>query len=183
MKTPVICLASLMLLAPACKKEEGAQPTTTAAAPASQPAAAPPTAAAPTAAAPAAPKPGAPETPTDLKDPQGVETTPSGLKYRVLTPPAASGPRPQPTDRVTVHYSGWLEDGTLFDSSVTRGQPATFPLNRGIAGWTEGVGLMSVGEKRRFWIPYQLAYGEAGRPPKIPPKATLIFDVELIKIN
>jgi peptidylprolyl isomerase len=130
----------------------------------------------------ALPAPSVPETPTDLKDPQGATATASGLKSRVLTA-GKGGPSPAPTDKVTVHYSGWLEDGTMFDSSVKRGMPATFPLNGVIKGWTEGVGLMTVGEKRRFWIPFELAYGESGRPPVIPPKATLVFDVELIKIN
>ena len=132
--------------------------------------------------APAAAAPGAPQTPPDLKDPQGVTATASGLRFRVLQP-GQGGSSPLPTDKVTVHYSGWLEDGTLFDSSVKRGMPATFPLNGVIKGWTEGVGLMTVGEKRRFWIPFGLAYGESGRPPVIPPRATLVFDVELIKVN
>jgi len=85
------------------------------------------------------------------------------------------------TDTVKVHYSGWLEEGTMFDSSVKRGQPATFPLNRVIRGWTEGVADMQVGEKRKFRIPANLAYGSRGRP-SIPPDSTLIFDVELLDI-
>ena len=93
-----------------------------------------------------------------------------------------SGGNPSPTDRVTVHYTGWLTNGKKFDSSVDRGQPATFPLNGVIAGWTEGVSGMKPGGKRYLVIPYELAYGESGRPPTIPAKATLVFEVELISI-
>ena len=107
--------------------------------------------------------------------------TESGLMSIILT--EGDGPSPQPTDTVEVHYTGWLLDGTKFDSSVDRGAPATFPLNRVIAGWTEGVGLMKVGEKRKLLIPYDLGYGERGSPPRIPPKAALVFDVELLSIK
>lgn len=93
-----------------------------------------------------------------------------------------SGGNPGPTDRVTVHYTGWLTNGTKFDSSHDRGQPATFPLNGVIAGWTEGVGGMKPGGKRYLVIPFELAYGAAGRPPTIPARATLVFEVELISI-
>jgi len=112
---------------------------------------------------------------------QGAWTeTPSGLKYAEIR--AGTGEKPPgPTTRVKVHYTGWLLDGTKFDSSVDRGQPSDFPLNRVIAGWTEGVGSMQVGGKRKLLIPFKLAYGESGRPP-IPPRATLIFDVELLEI-
>ncbi len=105
----------------------------------------------------------------------------SGLQYEVLT--AADGDKPKASDRVTTHYEGRLLDGTVFDSSYKRGQPATFPLNGVIKGWTEGLQLMSVGSKWRLFIPSDLAYGDRGAPPSIPPKATLIFDVELLSIE
>ncbi len=110
-------------------------------------------------------------------------TTASGLRYSVLTPGAADGPRPKLRDSVTVHYTGWLEDGTVFDSSVTRGEPATFKLGQVIEGWNEGLALMTPGAKHKLVIPYQLAYGEQGRPPVIPAKATLIFEVELLSFE
>ncbi len=107
--------------------------------------------------------------------------TDSGLMYTDLE--VGDGDQASPTGRVTVHYSGYLEDGTQFDSSVERGDPITFPLNAVIAGWTEGVGSMREGGRRKLVIPYNLAYGEQGRPPAIPPRATLIFDVELITVH
>lgn len=110
-----------------------------------------------------------------------VTTTESGLQYEVLT--AAEGPKPLATNSVTVHYVGQLINGEMFDSSVDRGEPATFPLNRVIGGWTEGVQLMSEGAKYRFYIPYELGYGARGAGAAIPPYSTLIFDVELLKIN
>lgn len=110
-----------------------------------------------------------------------VTTTASGLQYEVLK--EGEGPHPSATDKVTVHYTGKNLDGSVFDSSVERGQPATFPLNGVIAGWTEGVQLMKPGAKYRFYIPSQLAYGERGAGADIAPGATLMFDVELISIN
>lgn len=112
---------------------------------------------------------------------EGVKTTASGLQYEVIT--AAEGAKPKATDTVTVHYHGTLLDGTVFDSSVERGEPTEFPLNRVIPGWTEGVQLMSVGEKYRFFIPYDLAYGERGAGADIKPFSTLIFEVELLGIG
>ena len=112
---------------------------------------------------------------------EGVTVTASGLQYEVMT--AGEGAKPLATDQVTVHYTGTTIDGKVFDSSVQRGQPATFGLNQVIAGWTEGVQLMSVGAKYKFYIPYQLAYGERGAGADIAPYAALIFEVELIKIN
>ena len=110
-----------------------------------------------------------------------IVSTASGLRY--IDAKVGDGASPKATDRVTVHYTGWLTDGKKFDSSVDRGQPATFALNQVIKGWTEGVGSMKVGGKRRLIIPPDLGYGARGFPPSIPGGATLIFDVELIKIN
>ena len=111
----------------------------------------------------------------------GVQTTESGLQYQVLEPGTGTT-HPIETDRVKVHYHGTLIDGTVFDSSVDRGEPISFALNRVIAGWTEGLQLMVEGEKTRFFIPSTLAYGNR-RAGKIQPGSTLIFDVELIGIN
>lgn len=109
-----------------------------------------------------------------------VVTTASGLQYEVLT--EGNGKKPKATDTVRCHYEGRLIDGTVFDSSYKRNQPADFGLNQVIAGWTEGVQLMGEGAKYRFYIPYLLAYGEGGAGDMIPPFSTLIFDVELIKV-
>ncbi len=111
---------------------------------------------------------------------EGVVVLPSGLQYSVIT--EGKGAKPKATDKVKCHYEGTLIDGTVFDSSYRRGEPATFPLNGVIAGWTEGVQLMAEGSKYRFYIPYNLAYGSRGAGASIPPYAALIFDVELIEI-
>ena len=110
----------------------------------------------------------------------GVVATESGLQYEVLT--EGEGAKPVATDTVKVHYHGTLQDGTVFDSSVDRGEPVEFPLNRVIPGWTEGLQLMSVGSKYKFFIPSALAYGEAGSPPNIAPNSALVFEVELLEI-
>ena len=109
-----------------------------------------------------------------------VTQTKSGLQYEVLT--EGTGKSPKATDTVRCHYEGRLLDGTVFDSSYKRGEPADFGLNQVIPGWTEGVQLMKEGAKFRFHIPYLLAYGERGAGAQIPPYSTLIFDVELIKV-
>ena len=110
-----------------------------------------------------------------------MKTTASGLQYQVLR--EGNGKQPKATDQVECHYEGTLIDGTKFDSSYDRGQTATFPLNQVIAGWTEGLQLMHEGAKYRFFIPYQLAYGERGAGASIPPYAALIFDVELVAVK
>ena len=111
---------------------------------------------------------------------EGVVVLPSGLQYQVLK--EGNGKKPSATDQVKCHYEGTLIDGTIFDSSYQRNEPATFGLNQVIAGWTEGVQLMSEGAKYRFFIPYNLAYGERGADAQIPPFAALVFDVELLKV-
>ena len=112
---------------------------------------------------------------------EGVQVTASGLQYEVLE--ATIGQKPKATDTVKVHYEGTLIDGTVFDSSYRRGESISFPLNGVIKGWTEGLQLMSVGSKYKFFIPYQLAYGERGAGQQIPPYAALIFTVELLGIE
>ena len=111
---------------------------------------------------------------------EGVTVLPSGLQYMALK--EGAGKKPKATDKVKCHYEGTLPNGTVFDSSYRRGEPAVFPLNGVIAGWTEGVQLMAEGAKYRFFIPYHLAYGERGAGQSIPPYAALVFDVELIEV-
>jgi len=110
-----------------------------------------------------------------------LKTTASGLQYAVTK--EGTGKAPKSTDKVTVHYAGWLTNGTAFDSSYKRGQPASFPLNGVIKGWTEGLQLMKEGGATTFVIPAQLGYGARGAPPVIGPNATLVFHVELIKVG
>lgn len=112
---------------------------------------------------------------------EGVRETQSGLQYKVIK--EGTGKSPGPKDRVTVHYTGMLPDGTVFDSSVERGQPATFGVSQVIPGWTEALQLMKEGGKMTLFIPYELAYGEQGAGGVIPPYSTLIFDVELLKVE
>lgn len=112
---------------------------------------------------------------------QGVVTLADGLQYEILT--AGTGAKPKATDKVLVHYHGTLIDGTVFDSSVDRGEPIAFPLNGVIPGWTEVLQLMPVGSKWRVYIPYQLAYGDRGAGGAIQPFSTLIFDIELLEIQ
>ena len=111
---------------------------------------------------------------------EGAVQTASGLVYKELVP--GYGPRPEAGDRVRVHYHGTLIDGTVFDSSVKRGRPSTFPLDRVIPGWTEGLQLLKGGGKARLVIPPHLAYGKKGKSPKVPPCATLVFEIELLTI-
>ena len=112
---------------------------------------------------------------------EGVQVTSSGIQYEVIA--EADGAKPLATDTVVVHYAGTLLNGEEFDSSIKRGQPAVFPLNRVIRGWTEGVQLMSVGAKYKFTIPSDLAYGPNGNPPTIPGNAVLQFEIELLEIQ
>ena len=115
------------------------------------------------------------------KSKSGVTELPSGLQYEIIT--EGNGPKPSASNKVTCHYHGTLIDGTIFDSSVKRGQPATFPLNMVIKGWTEGLQLMPKGSKWRFFIPPNLGYGERQVSPQIGPNSTLIFEVELIDFS
>ncbi len=111
----------------------------------------------------------------------GVQTTPSGLQYEVIK--QGTGAKPVAESEVTVHYTGTTIDGNIFDSSIERGQPATFKLNEVIPGWTEGIQLMSVGSKFKLYIPSELAYGANPQSPKIKPNSVLIFDVELLEVK
>lgn len=114
------------------------------------------------------------------KKKKGVTTLPSGLQYQVLT--KGTGATPKPTDQVTTHYHGTFIDGTVFDSSVERKEPVTFPVDRVIKGWSEALQKMKVGDKWRLFVPAELAYSERGSPPDIGPNATLVFEVELLEI-
>src|SRR5580704_18675516 len=122
--------------------------------------------------------------PSDVKaPPKDATKTPSGLAYKVVKPGTGKA-HPTATSSVSVNYTGWTTDGKMFDSSVTRGQPASFPLDKVIPGWTEGLQLMKVGEKDRFWIPGTLAYDAPGRPSRRgSPHGMLVFDVELLEIK
>lgn len=115
------------------------------------------------------------------KNKAGVQTLPSGMQYEIIN--EGTGKTPGRTDNVTTHYKGTLIDGTVFDSSYERGQPATFPVNGVIAGWTQALMMMKEGAKWRLYIPSELAYGAQGAGADIGPNATLIFDVELLKVN
>ena len=154
---PILAFCALLLAAPSCKKEEPKASAPDTAAPADLPA--PPDVAAP---------------------PADAQKTASGLASKVLQPGTGTA-HPVAEDTVKVHYTGWTTDGKMFDSSVVRGEPIAFPLKRVIAGWTEGVPLMVVGEKRRFWIPEELAYKNSTRPGT--PKGMLVFDIELLEIK
>jgi FKBP-type peptidyl-prolyl cis-trans isomerase len=119
-------------------------------------------------------------TPPPPAEPGEFQTTASGLKYKIVRPGGEQ--KPKPSDTVKCHYKGWLDDGTVFDSSYDRGEPAEFSLGGVIAGWTEGLQLIGEGGEIELEIPSHLGYGEAGRPPKIPGGATLHFKVELLEI-
>ncbi|MEM7699788.1 MAG: FKBP-type peptidyl-prolyl cis-trans isomerase [Verrucomicrobiota bacterium] len=162
-----------LLLLSACNssRQQSAEPETVS--PTVQPA--DPNAIANAGAAPTVPSPSPAPSPGD-----GWQQTYSGIKYKVLRP--GTGRRPSSFNRVKVHYHGTLQNGTVFDSSVQRGQPTTFGLNQVIAGWREGLQLMQEGAKYRFIIPPELAYGHRGSPPKIGPNETLTFDIELLEV-
>ncbi len=167
---------ALLLLTLACSKSETPPapkeaPATQTAAPATPP---PPP-------APPAPAPGDLPAPPDVKAPPAdAAKTPSGLASKVLKPGTGKD-KPTASDSVEVHYTGWTTDGHMFDSSVKRGQPARFPVGGVIKGWTEGLQLMTLGEKRRFWIPADLAYGDSAGGGR--PSGMLVFDVELLGIT
>jgi peptidylprolyl isomerase len=173
--TRLVVIGGLAAGLAACSKTEISEPAK------STPAATPPPAAPPT------PPPPPPRNPDDIPPPDDVKAppadaqkTPSGLAYKVLKPGTGKD-KPTPADTVEVHYTGWTTDGRMFDSSVKRGQPAKFPVGGVIKGWTEGLQLMTAGEKARFWIPANLAYGET--PGGGRPAGMLVFDVELLGVT
>jgi len=169
-----LALVLLLAVGPACSRGGDAE----------APKQTPPSAATtpPPAATPPAPSPGDIPAPPDVKaPPPDAEKTASGLASKVLQP-GTGKQKPTADDNVEVNYTGWTTDGHMFDSSVKRGQPASFPLGRVIKGWTEGLQLMVIGEKRRFWIPGNLAYGDTPSRPGAP-AGTLVFDVELLSIK
>jgi peptidylprolyl isomerase len=173
--TRLVVIGGLAAGIAACSKTEISEPVK------STPAATPPPAAPPT------PPPPPPRNPDDIPPPDDVKAppadaakTPSGLQYKVLKP-GTGKEKPTPADTVEVHYTGWTTDGRMFDSSVKRGQPAKFPVGGVIKGWTEGLQLMTVGEKDRFWIPANLAYGDS--PGGGRPAGMLVFDVELLGVT
>jgi FKBP-type peptidyl-prolyl cis-trans isomerase len=166
----------------ACQSGEVKKSEAAASAPAATAKPATPTATAPAATAAPPPIPGALPAPADVAaPPANSERTSTGLASVVLTP-GSGGDKPTLRDQVKVHYSGWTKDGRMFDSSVARGEPTEFGVTQVIKGWTEGLQLMTKGEKRRFWIPAELAYGETPKRPGAP-SGQLTFDVELIDIN
>ena len=112
---------------------------------------------------------------------KGIVSLPSGLQYEVIK--TGEGPKPLLTDKITAHYRGTFLDGKVFDSSIERGQPATFPVNGVIQGWIEALQLMNTGSEWKIYVPYNLAYGEKGAPPNIPPYATLVFEINLLSIE
>src|SRR5690606_23298507 len=178
MKTNLVCalvLATLLPLTGCRNKLEGGEPTASAQAKPSEK-----TAAATASAAPADEKPTIAAPKDVAAPPPNAQRSESGLAWIVLKPGSGTE-KPNPDDKVTVHYTGWTADGTMFDSSEARNRPTTFSLSRVIAGWTEGVGLMTKGERRRFWIPANLAYGEKPARPGMP-AGQLTFDVELLDI-
>ena len=173
----IVVTAGLLLLAGACKSEAQGPAKQAPAAPAA-PTPPPP---------PPSPPPAPPRNPDDLPPPPDVKAPPadagktaSGLASKVLQP-GTGKQKPTREDSVEVHYTGWTTDGRMFDSSVKRGKPARFPVGGVIKGWTEGLQLMVVGEKRRFWIPADLAYGET--PGGGNPAGMLVFDVELLGVT
>jgi len=180
-------LAAAFLAAPACAKKDETKPapkSTSAASAAGPSESAPPASAAVDPAKLAADNAAKSEKfLADNAGREGVKSTPSGLQYMALSEGPADGVAPKAEDIVVVHYVGTLTDGTEFDSSVRRGAAAKFPLNRVIPGWTEGVQLMTEGDKYRFFIPPELAYGEKGAPGAIGPNEALIFDVELLRVS